>query len=179
MSVELSAADPCVRIRIENTGSIAERTAIRAVNEAAFGGAYEADLVDQLRGSDYALISLVAELESRIVGHIMFSRMWIKTSSGLLSAVALAPVAVLPGHQRKGIGGLLVQHGLELSRGRDEEIVIVVGHPNYYPRFGFSSAKAKSLGSPFPREAFMALELRLGVLDGIEGFVVYPSAFGI
>jgi len=179
MSVELSAADPCVRIRIENTGSIAERTAIRAVNEAAFGGAYEADLVDQLRGSDYALISLVAELESRIVGHIMFSRMWIKTSSGLLSAVALAPVAVLPGHQRKGIGSLLVQRGLELSRGRDEEIVIVVGHPNYYPRFGFSSAKAKSLESPFPREAFMALELRLGVLDGIEGLVVYPSAFGI
>jgi len=179
MSVELSAADPCVRIRIENTGSIAERTAIRAVNEAAFGGAYEADLVDQLRGSDYALISLVAELESRIVGHIMFSRMWIKTSSGLLSAVALAPVAVLPGHQRKGIGSLLVQRGLELSRGRDEEIVIVVGHPDYYPRFGFSSAKAKSLESPFPREAFMALELRLGVLDGIEGLVVYPSAFGI
>jgi len=179
MSVELSAADPCVRIRIENTGSIAERTAIRAVNEAAFGGAYEADLVDQLRGSDYALISLVAELESRIVGHIMFSRMWIKTSSGLLSAVALAPVAVLPGHQRKGIGSLLVQRGLELSRGRDEEIVIVVGHPDYYPRFGFSSAKAKSLESPFPREIFMALELRLGVLDGIEGLVVYPSAFGI
>ena len=179
MSVELSAADPCVCIRIENTGSVAERTAIRAVNEAAFGGAYEADLVDQLRGSDYALISLVAELESRIVGHIMFSRMWIKTSSGLLSAVALAPVAVLPGHQRKGIGSLLVQRGLELSRGRDEEIVIVVGHPDYYPRFGFSSAKAKSLESPFPREAFMALELRLGVLDGIEGLVVYPSAFGI
>lgn len=179
MSVELSAADPCVRIRIENTGSIAERAAIRTVNEAAFGSAYEADLVDQLRSSDYALISLVAELESRIVGHIMFSRMWIKTSSGLLAALALAPVAVLPGHQRKGIGSLLVQRGLELSRGRDEEIVIVVGHPDYYPRFGFSSAKAKSLESPFPREAFMALELRLGVLDGIEGLVVYPSAFGI
>ncbi len=179
MSVKSSAADPCVRIRIKNTGSIDERAAIRAVNEAAFGGAYEADLVDQLRGSDYALISLVAELEGRIVGHIMFSRMWINTSSGLLSAVALAPVAVLPEHQRKGIGSLLVKRGLELSRGRDEEIVIVVGHPDYYPRFGFSSAQAKSLESPFPREAFMALELRLGVLDGIEGSVVYPSAFGI
>jgi putative acetyltransferase len=64
-------------------------------------------------------------------------------------------------------------------RGRDEEILIVVGHPDYYPRFGFSSAKAESLESPFPREAFMALELRLGVLDGIEGEVVYPSVFGI
>jgi putative acetyltransferase len=179
MSAKSSSADPCVRIRIENTRSIDERAAIRAVNETAFGGAYEADLVDQLRGSDYALISLVAELEGRIVGHIMFSRMWISTPSGLLSAVALAPVAVLPGHQRKGIGSLLVQRGLELARGRDEEIVIVAGHPDYYPRFGFSSAQAKSLESPFPREAFMALELRLGVLNGIEGSVVYPSAFGI
>ncbi|MGD0579753.1 MAG: N-acetyltransferase [Bryobacteraceae bacterium] len=179
MSVKSSAADPCARIRIENTGSMDERAAIRAVNEAAFGGAYEADLVDQLRGSDYALISLVAEIEGRIVGHIMFSRMWINTASGLLSAVALAPVAVLPGHQRKGIGSLLVRRGLELLRGRDEEILIVVGHPDYYPRFGFSSAKAESLESPFPREAFMALELRLGVLDGIEGEVVYPSVFGI
>jgi len=178
MSVMSSTADP-VRIRIENTSSIDERAAIRAVNEAAFEGAYEADLVDQLRGSEYALISLVAELEERIVGYILFSRMWINTSSGRLSAVALAPVAVLPGHQHKGIGSLLIRRGLELLRGRGEEIVIVVGHPDYYPRFGFSSAKAKSLESPFPREAFMALELRLGVLDGIEGLVVYPSAFGI
>jgi putative acetyltransferase len=121
----------------------------------------------------------VAELDGRIVGHILFSRMWINTSSGLLSAVALAPVAVLPGHQRKGIGSLLVQRGLELSRDRDEEIVIVVGHPDYYPRFGFSPAQARTLESPFPREAFMALELRPGVLDGIQGSVVYPPAFGI
>jgi putative acetyltransferase len=105
--------------------------------------------------------------------------MWITTSFGRVSAVALAPVAVLPGHQRKGIGSLLIRRGLELSRGLDEEIVIVVGHPDYYPRFGFSSVKAKSLESPFPQEAFMVLELRLGVLDGIEGAVLYPTAFGI
>jgi putative acetyltransferase len=177
MSLKSSVAR--VRIRTENIENADERAAIRAVNEAAFGTSDEADLVDRLRGHHHTLFSLVAKLEDGIVGHIMFSRMWIKTSSGLSSAVALAPVAVLPSHQRKGIGGLLVQHGLELLRGRNESIVIVAGHPDYYPRFGFSTAQAKSLASPFPREAFMAMELRGGALDGIEGSVVYPPAFGL
>ena len=103
----------------------------------------------------------------------------IGTSTGLVSAVALAPLAVHPDHQRKRIGGLLVQHGLELLRGRGEKIVIVVGHPDYYPRFGFSREKARSLESPFPAEAFMAIELSTGALDGVRGTVVYPTAFGI
>jgi putative acetyltransferase len=77
-----------------------------------------------------------------------------------------------------GIGGLLVEHGLELLRGQGERIVIVVGHPGYYPRFGFSTDKAASLESPFPREAFMAMELATGALDGIQGPVIYPPAFG-
>jgi putative acetyltransferase len=109
----------------------------------------------------------------------MFSRMWINTSTGLVSAVALAPMAVHPNHQRHGIGSKLIQHGLELLRGRGERIVIVVGHPDYYPRFGFSSDKAKLLASPFPPEAFMAMELGEAALDGIQGSVVYPPAFGM
>jgi putative acetyltransferase len=179
MSLKSSSADSSVRIRVENTESIDERATIRAVNEAAFGGSDEADLVDRLRGDDHALLSLVAELESGVVGHIMFSRMWINASSVLVSAVALAPVAVLPGHQGKGIGSLLIRHGLELLRGRGERIVIVVGHPEYYPRFGFSTDRAKALESLFPREAFMAMELQRGALDGVQGSVVYPPAFGI
>jgi len=167
-----------IHIRIEDSGNPGERSVIRAVNTAAFGGSEEADLVDKLR-AEHALISLVGELNAAVVGHIMFSRMWINIPAGSIAAVALAPVAVLPEYQRRGIGGLLIRHGLELLRDRGERIVIVVGHPNYYPRFGFSTEKAKSLKSPFPPEAFMAMELSTGALDGIHGTVVYPAAFGI
>jgi putative acetyltransferase len=159
--------------------NVDEQASIRAVNEAAFGGSEEADLVDKLRGSEHALVSLVAELNGSIVGYVMFSRMWIRTSAERVPAVALAPVAVLPQHQRNGIGSRLIRHGLELLRSRGEAIVIVVGHPGYYPRFGFSTDRAKSLGSPFPAEAFTAMDLRLGALDGIEGSVAYPPAFGL
>jgi putative acetyltransferase len=169
-----------VHIRVENSESLEERSLIRTINEAAFGSSDEADLVDKLRAEGHALISLVAEFDAGMVGHILFSRMWIRSPSGaLVSAVALAPVAVLPEHQRRGIGGRLVRHGLELLQGRGEKIAIVVGHPDYYPRFGFSTEKARSLESPFPREAFMAIELSTGALQGIRGAVVYPPAFGI
>ena len=156
-----------------------ERSAVHSLNEAAFGRPDEADLVDRLRAEGAVLVSIVATLGERIVGHILFSRMWIETAGGSISAVALAPVAVLPEHQRQGIGGRLIRHGLDLLRGRGERIVIVVGHPEYYPCFGFSSGKARSLDSPFPVDAFMAMELKPGALDGIRGEVRYPAAFGL
>jgi putative acetyltransferase len=180
MSLESLSAYVAVNIRAEDSESLEERSLIRTINETAFGGPDEADLVDKVRADGHALISLVAELDAGLVCHILFSRMWIRSQTGaLVAAVALAPVAVLPEHQRRGIGGRLVRHGLELLRGRGENIAIVVGHPNYYPRFGFSTEKAQWLESPFPKEAFMAIELSTGALDGVQGSVVYPAAFGI
>ena len=126
MSLNSSSAEPPARIRLENANSGDESAAIRIINEEAFGGCEEADLVDNLRGGDHVLLSLVAEVDGLAVGHILFSRMWIHASSGRTTAVALAPMAVVPGHQRKGIGTLLVQCGLERLRAQQEEIVIVV-----------------------------------------------------
>ena len=166
--------------RVENSESLEERSLIRRINEEAFGGQDEANLVDNLRADGHVLVSLVAELDSGIVGHILFSRMWIKNPTrASVSAVALAPLAVVPEHQQRGIGGRLIRHGLELLRGQGEKIVIVLGHPGYYPKFGFSAEKARLLESPFPAEAFMAIELSPGALDGIQGAVAYPPAFGI
>lgn len=165
-------------VRCEN-GEVDGRRAVRSINEAAFGRPDEADLVDRLRAEGVVLASLVAELEKRAVGHILFSRMWIETTGGSVAAVALAPLAVLPEHQRQGIGGQLIRQGLDLLRRQGERIVIVLGHPDYYPRFGFSSEKASALESPFARSIFMAMELSPGALDGIQGKVRYPAAFGL
>jgi putative acetyltransferase len=178
----LQAKIPCVStadgviLRRENPE---ERGAVRSLNEAAFGRPDEADLVERLRNEGAVLASFVAEAEKRIVGHILFSRMLIETASGPMSAVALAPMAVLPEQQRRGVGGQLIRHGLDWLRGRGEHVVLVLGHPDYYPRFGFSSDRARFLASPFPAEAFMALELLPGALDGVRGTVRYPDAFGL
>jgi len=87
-------------------------------------------------------------------------------------------MAVLPEYQRRGVGQLLVRRGLDRLRSLGEQIVIVLGHPGYYPRFGFSVEKARCLESPFPPEAFMALELNPRALNGVQGRVRYPKAFG-
>ena len=154
-----------------------DRPEVHAIHCAAFGRREEADLVDALRSEGVVLASLVAEAEHRLAGHILFSRMWIDTSAGSLPAASLAPLAVLPEFQRRGVGSELVQYGLDLLRKRGERIVIVLGDPCYYSRFGFSSGKARFFESPFPPEAFMALELNAGSLPPIRGKVRYPAAF--
>jgi putative acetyltransferase len=163
-------------IRDEQFG---DRREVWQVNAAAFGRSDEADLVDRLRDEGVVLLSLVAELRGQIVGHILFSRMFIETAQGTLSAVSLAPMAVRSSHQRRQVGSYLVRHGLDRLRARGERIVIVLGHKDYYPRFGFAAAKARYLSSPFPSDAFMALELSEGALSEVRGAVRYPAAFGL
>lgn len=156
-----------------------DQSPVRIVNESAFGRPDEANLVDRLRQENAVILSLVAEMKKQVIGHILFSRMWIDNPNGSLAAVALAPMAVLPAHQRNGIGGMLIRAGLDSLRDRGERIVVVLGHPGYYPRFGFSTDRALGLASPFPSEALMALELRMNAFSGISGTVRYPAAFGL
>src|ERR1700733_6030988 len=136
-----------------------DRDQVRKVNETAFGRSDEADLIDKLRTEGAVLLSLVAEVDGQVIGHIMFSRMTVETRQRPVAAVSLAPMAVLPEHQGRQVGSQLIRRGLAQLREKGEHIVIVLGHERYYPRFGFSCEKARHLASPFPPEAFMALEL--------------------
>ena len=156
----------------------ADHAAIREVNRLAFGGDDEARLVDALRDGGYVRVSLVAEEGGRVVGHILFSDLPIVTAGGTVEALALAPMAVIPSHQRRGIGSMLVREGLRACREAGHRIVVVLGHPEFYPRFGFSAKLAERLRSPFSGPAFMAVELVPGALEGVEGEVRYPPPFG-
>ena len=158
-----------------------DRPTVRSVNLAAFGQLSEADLVDRLQKEGVVLLSLLAVVGRNIVGHIVFSRMWIDTAKGSIPAVALAPMAVLPGHQRQGVGGRLIRSGLDWLRDRGEQIAIVLGHPDYYPRFGFESAAKWGLTCRWPASAdsFMALELVPGSFGNQGGRVEYAQAFNV
>jgi putative acetyltransferase len=156
-----------------------DRTAVRAIHEAAFGQPDEADLVEKLHEEGAVLLSLVARVSGKSVGHILFTRMSIDTQVGSIPAAALAPLAVLPEWQRKGVGSQLIRQGLFILQHKKESVVIVVGDPAYYGRFGFSAEKASRLESSFPPEYLQALELAPGALGGIAGKVRYSKAFGL
>jgi len=151
--------------------------AIRAVNRRAFGTDAEGSLVDSLRSGGYSRLSLVADRDGEVVGHILFSEIAIETHDASIPALALAPLAVVPEAQRRGLGTMLVREGLRLCREAGHRIVIVVGHPAYYPRFGFSVALAQPLRSDYAGPSFMALELASGALAGIAGEVRSPAPF--
>lgn len=155
--------------------------AIAGIHRSAFGGETELKIVETIRSSAVFIpdLSLVAVSDGQVVGHILLSPVHIPTETSDIPALALAPIGVLPGFQRQGIGSLLVERGIQRSRELGHAIVIVVGEPSFYPRFGFTPARARGLEAPFPvpDEAFMVLELIPGALDGITGTVTYPPAF--
>ena len=155
-----------------------DRAAVHAVNAAAFPTPAEADLVDALRQQAHPLVSLVAKSDGAILGHILFSPVTLESRPDL-RIMGLAPMAVAPEHQRSGIGSALVQAGLNECKQLGFSAVVVLGHPEYYPRFGFSPAVRYGIRSEYdvPDDVFMVMELVPGALHDARGTVRYHEAF--
>ncbi|MFT3728735.1 MAG: N-acetyltransferase [Terricaulis sp.] len=151
--------------------------AIRAVITHAFERADEANLVEQLRVDGDVLCEFVAASDVALQGHILYSRLRIERSREILEAAALAPVSVLPAFQNNDLGGELIRAGNAACAELGCAAIIVLGHAEYYPRFGFSAAAAESLEVPFAGPHFMGLELKPGTLT--SGRVRYAKAFGV
>ena len=156
-----------------------DRAAIRAVNEAAFGSRVEADIVDALRAKGGELVSLVADRDGAIVGHILFSPVSL-IGHDELDVMGLGPMAVLPLQQRKGIGSALVREGLRQCKHLGADAVVVVGHAHFYPRFGFAPALRYGIRCEYdvPDDVFMIAELEPRALHDVSGVVRYDEAFG-
>jgi putative acetyltransferase len=183
----MSQASPVIEVRVERDGDDA---AVAAIHTAAFGRPEEARLVARLREQAQPYLALVADLDGRPVGHVVFSPVTIRDAVPAPLAIGLGPLAVLPEHQRHGIGGALVLAGLAACVEAGLDVVFVLGHPSYYPRFGFRPAAphglyfrpahAPALDAKRQAEldaAFMVAELVPGALGGATGRVEYHPAF--
>jgi putative acetyltransferase len=155
-----------------------DRDAIHKLNMTAFDSGSEANLVDKLRLSCKDYLSFVAIEDGVVVGHILFTP--VTVDGCIAKGMGLAPMAVLPSHQRKGIGSNLVSHGLEFLRTNACPFVIVLGHPEYYPRFGFELASKFGLKCQWewiPNEAFMIVIFDNTILPETGGTVRYVDEF--
>ncbi|CVK21929.1 GNAT family N-acetyltransferase [Sporomusa sphaeroides] len=173
------------------------KTHIRQENEADFDRVYEVvqlafhnaehtdhdehNLINRLRKSSAFIpkLSLVAVVDDEVVGHILFTRVEIINANESHTALALAPVSVIPARQGNGIGGTLILEGHKIAKELGFTLVIVLGHPGYYPQFGYMPASKFGITAPFevPDEAFMACELTLNGLFNVSGTVQYAKEF--
>jgi putative acetyltransferase len=154
--------------------------AVRNINKAAFDGSAEAAIVDKLRRICQDCLSLVAVDGDEVVGHVLFSPATIENDDNIIRGMGLAPMAVLAKHQRRGVGSALIERGLELLQEKRHPYVIVLGHADYYPRFGFVPASRYNLKSQWegiPDEAFMILVFDKKALEGVQGVAKYREEF--
>ncbi|MBS1823970.1 MAG: N-acetyltransferase [Acidobacteria bacterium] len=165
-------------IRAETPSDVA---AIRCVHEAAFRQLQEADLIDAIRDQCYSLISLVAEEDGAILGHVLLSHLDVIAAGRSIRAAALGPIAVLPAHQNQGIGSSLIRRVLDQACSDGVAIVLVLGHPAYYPRFGFCAERARAMSSPYTchGDAWMVAELIPGTLPQASSTVAYPAPWAM
>ena len=155
--------------------------AIKELNNQAFCQKQEGELIENLRKkSEFVTeLSLVAIHENRIIGHILYFPITIKTEKKVHSTLSLEPMAVMPDYQKKGVGGALIKAGLEKAKELGFISVVVLGHPEYYPRFGFRKASKWKIKEPFgvPDEVMMAIELQEGSLDCGGGMIDFPKEY--
>ena len=166
-----------IEIRVEQPKDIDE---VRSVNDKAFGQREEGRLVDRLRKSCNGVLSLVAISDNTVVGHILFSPVTVESQSGVIEGMGLAPMAVLPEFQNRGIGSKLVKEGLRIIGNTTCPFVVVLGHEKYYPRFGFQRASNFGLRTQWegvPDEAFMAMIFDESIMKGVSGIAKYRDEF--
>jgi putative acetyltransferase len=164
-----------LEIRRETTGDVRQ---IRQINELAFERTTEADVIDRLRQTCPDFVSLVAIADGQIVGHILFTPAWLESPTGRVEGMGLAPLAVLPDYQNRGIGGKLIQAGLVQIQDIGCPFIIVLGHPGYYPRFGFERASKYGIRCEYdtvPEEAFMITIFDRDVLSPAGAVAHYRS----
>ncbi|EEL86966.1 N-acetyltransferase [Bacillus cereus] len=169
-----------IRQEQKNDYSKTEEVVKQAFLNEEFSDKTEHELVKRIRKCDAFIpeLSLVA-VDEGIVGHILLSKISIEQDGTSVESLALAPVSVARGHQKKGIGGKLIGAALEKAKELGYGSVVVLGHPEYYPKFGFKKTSDWNIKAPFevPDEVFMVMELRENALQGVEGVVQYSSAF--
>ena len=172
-----------IKEEISEYRKVTEKVIKSAFVNMEFSDKREHELVSRIRKSEAFIpkLSLVAinEDNNEIVGHILLSKIKISNDNQLEESLALAPVSVLPEYQNKGVGRLLILDALKIAKDLGYNSVVVMGHPNYYPKFGFEKASSWGIKAPFevPEEAFMALELQENALENVSGVVEYPSVF--